>query len=193
MVFRNTLRDRTWKGGKVYALPNFRKRSEKRRKELETKLDTLPVETVRKKLIFTPKNRFIAFLSGLFGEETAKALVEKYRIGTTRDGFTVFYQYDIMGRCRTGKIIPYDPHTGHRIKDGSVRKACGCIAVLKQCISCPMAGRCPSACSASIYSPATLTFPSHWLKPKRLRSSALQSFPNSSGSPPADSPSSTTV
>ena len=28
---------------------------------------------------------------------------------------------------------------------------------------------------------ATLTFPSHWLKPKRLRSSALQSFPNSSG------------
>lgn len=49
--------------------------------------------------------------------------MEKYRIGTTRDGFTVFYQYDIMDRCRTGKIIPYDPHTGHRIKEGSAPEA----------------------------------------------------------------------
>lgn len=111
------------KGGKVYALPKFKKRPEKNRKEIETKLDTLPLEIVGKTLLFTPKNGFIAFLSGLFGEETAKALVEQYRIGTTRDGFTVFYQYDIMDRCRTGKIIPYDPHTGHRIKDGSVPAA----------------------------------------------------------------------
>lgn len=106
------------RGEMVYALPKFRKR-----KDLETKLDTLPLEIVGKTLLFSQKNGFIAFLSELFGEETAKALVEKYRIGTTRDGFTVFYQYDIMDRCRTGKIIPYDPHTGHRIKDGSVPEA----------------------------------------------------------------------
>lgn len=111
------------RGGMVYALPKFRKRPEKNRKEIETKLDTLPLEIVGKTLLFTPKNGFISFLSGQFGEETAKALVKKYRIGTTRDGFTVFYQYDIMDRCRTGKIIPYDPHTGHRIKDGSVPEA----------------------------------------------------------------------
>ena len=28
----------------------------------------------------------------MFGEETAKSLVEKYRIGTTKDGYAVFYQ-----------------------------------------------------------------------------------------------------
>lgn len=59
----------------------------------------------------------------MFGEETAKSLVEKYRIGTTKDGYTVFYQFDIRDRCRAGKIIPYNPRTGHRIKDGSVPAA----------------------------------------------------------------------
>ena len=83
----------------------------------------LPMEIVRKTLLFTPKNGFIAFLSDLFGEETAKSLVEKYRIGTTKDGYAVFYQFDIRDRCRAGKIIPYNPRTGHRIKDGSVPAA----------------------------------------------------------------------
>ena len=110
-------------GGMVSTLPKSGKRPVRRRKGPRQGLCLLPMDIVRKTLLFTPKNGFIAFLSGLFGEEIAKALVEKYRIGTTRDGFTVFYQYDIMDRCRTGKIIPYDPHTGHRIKDGSVPEA----------------------------------------------------------------------
>ena len=56
-------------------------------------------------------------------QETAKSLVEKYRIGTTKDGYAVFYQFDIRDRCRAGKIIPYNPRTGHRIKDGSIPAA----------------------------------------------------------------------
>lgn len=27
------------------------------------------------------------------------------------------FQFDIQGRCRGGKIIPYNPETGHRLKD----------------------------------------------------------------------------
>ena len=59
----------------------------------------------------------------MFGEETAKSLVEKYRIATTKEGYAVLYQFDIRDRCRAGKIIPYNPQTGHRIKDGSVPAA----------------------------------------------------------------------
>ena len=31
----------------------------------------------------------------------------------------VFFQIDTLGRCRTGKVMKYDPLTGHRIKDPS--------------------------------------------------------------------------
>ena len=41
----------------------------------------------------------------------------EYRIGTAKDGHTIFYQFDTQDRYRGGKIIPYNPETGHRIKD----------------------------------------------------------------------------
>lgn len=64
-----------------------------------------------------PYYGFVSFIVKLFDEHTAKALFEKYHIGTTKDGHTIFFQFDIQGRCRGGKIIPYNPETGHRIKD----------------------------------------------------------------------------
>jgi len=81
---------------------------------------TLPEDIVAKTVIFTRKNSLISFLLGIFPEDTVRHLIELYRMGTTRDGYTVFYQIDKDGRCRAGKIIPYNSETGHRIKDGSV-------------------------------------------------------------------------
>ena len=104
-------------GGNHFALPKFRKIPEKRCEEPKQDLCTLPMDIVRKTLVFTPKNAFATFRCKIFYEDTAKALSEKYHIGTTKDERTVFYQFDIQGRCRGGKIIPYDPETGHRIKD----------------------------------------------------------------------------
>lgn len=78
------------------------------------------MDTVQKTLLFTSRNAFIAFLFRLFGEETAKNLSELYLIGTTKDGYTIFYQFDILDRCRSGKIILYNSETGHRIKDDTV-------------------------------------------------------------------------
>ena len=118
-------------GGKVSALPKSGKRPVRRRKEPRQGLCLLPMEIVRKTLLFTPKNGLIAFLSDAFGEETTKSLVEKYRIGTTKDGYAVFYQFDFRDRCRAGKIIPYNPRTGHRIKDGSVPAAMWVHSILK--------------------------------------------------------------
>ena len=91
---------------------------------------------------------------------------------------------------RSSHTIP-GPATASRM--APFRRQCGCTADLKRSIKCQRIGRCPSACSDSTFSPSALTFPSPWLKPKRLRSSAPQSFRNSSGSPPADSASSTTA
>ena len=84
----------------------FRKIPEKRREEPKQDLCTLPIDIVRKTLVFTPKNAFATFLSKTFCEDTAKALFEKYHIGTTKDGHTIFYQFDTQGCCRGGKSSP---------------------------------------------------------------------------------------
>ena len=45
-----------------------------------------------------------------------RRVLDDYRIGATRDGSTIFWQIDINGRVRTGKIIQYKREDGHRIK-----------------------------------------------------------------------------
>lgn len=114
------LTNRIGRAENIPLCPNLGKRPVKRREEPKTELCTLPMDTVQKTLLFTSRNVFIAFLFRLFGEETAKNLSELYLIGTTKDGYTIFYQFDILDRCRSGKIIPYNPETGHRIKDDTV-------------------------------------------------------------------------
>jgi hypothetical protein len=63
-------------------------------------------------------NRFIAYLHTIFDESTVSGLIEKYKIGTSKHwpGSTVFWQQDIAGNIRTGKIMQYDSVTGKRIK-----------------------------------------------------------------------------
>lgn len=64
-------------------------------------------------------NYFVQFLIGLFGIEKTKHLLESYIIGTSKhwSGATVFWQIDIQGKIRTGKIMQYNPATGRRIKE----------------------------------------------------------------------------
>ena len=45
----------------------------------------------------------------------------EYRIGVTKAGDVIFFQIDVQGRCRTGKVMKYDRSTGHRIKDEATR------------------------------------------------------------------------
>lgn len=62
-------------------------------------------------------NDFIKYLVKQFGKERTDHLIDLYYIGTSKryDGATVFWQVDIDGRIRTGKIIKYDDK-GHRVK-----------------------------------------------------------------------------
>lgn len=87
------------------------------------KADVKPVSYIPKdELIKSFKdydtNKFIIFLKSKFNEDQVNDLIKKYLIGTSDiwHGSTVFWQIDIKGRIRTGKIMLYNEETGKRVK-----------------------------------------------------------------------------
>ncbi len=85
-------------------------------KKLETRFDSIPFDPFRNTLGNYRQNNFVQFLSDLFPDdlEAVQAVLQKYYIGTYKDGLTVFWQIDGRGRIRTGKIMRYDTQTGKR-------------------------------------------------------------------------------
>ena len=57
------------------------------------------------------------WLINTYGIVEAERVAKMYSIGSTGQGFTIFWQRDVEGRVRAGKIMVYDPITGHRIKE----------------------------------------------------------------------------
>jgi len=64
-------------------------------------------------------NNFVKFLNTLFDQQTVSALIAKYFISTSGHwpGATVFWQIDISGKIRTGKVMLYNSETGKRVKE----------------------------------------------------------------------------
>ncbi len=76
-------------------------------------------------------NKFVEYLIHYFGPEIASQLVSKYCIGSSKHRFkhkdypnyesqagaTIFWQKDINGKVRTGKIMLYNATTGKRVKE----------------------------------------------------------------------------
>jgi len=85
------------------------------------KVDTISDDIVARSIRPTLDSDFITFLRTLFDPITVSSLIQEYRIGGTREKAVIFYQIDIQGRCRTGKVMKYDPETGHRIKDENTK------------------------------------------------------------------------
>lgn len=84
-------------------------------------LCTIPFKYVRQSASYN--SAFVKFLCGLFDRNTLdsptiKRLGELYAIGATKDKDIIFWQIDINGKVRTGKIMKYG-EDGHRIKDGN--------------------------------------------------------------------------
>ena len=79
----------------------------------------IPVEIFKASLQSHEPNHFIKFLIDLFGVEVARDLISRYFIATSThwNGATVFWQIDITGKVRTGKIMLYSPTTGKRVKE----------------------------------------------------------------------------
>ena len=82
---------------------------------------TIPRDIVLKTVRTNPLSDFLRFLTTIFDNEIILHLVREYFIGVTKDGDVIFYQIDLKGRIRGGKIMKYDSVTGHRIKDPAAK------------------------------------------------------------------------
>lgn len=76
----------------------------------------IPKPLFKRSLSGYNENNFVTYLSSLFDQATVKELIQKYRLGTSRQlkGGCIFYQIDVQGNVRRGKIIVYNPTTGRR-------------------------------------------------------------------------------
>ena len=80
----------------------------------------LPKDIVRRTVTMTPKSNCVRYLETIFDPVIVEGLVYEYQLGVTKSLETIFYQIDGKGRYRGGKVIQYDPQTGHRIKDNQI-------------------------------------------------------------------------
>ncbi|MCP4438581.1 MAG: hypothetical protein GY810_06515 [Aureispira sp.] len=76
-------------------------------------------ELYKSTLQYYTQNNFVKFLKAELGEDVSQQLIERYAIGTSKywDGATIFWQKDIKGEIRTGKVMLYNPEDGHRVKE----------------------------------------------------------------------------
>ena len=88
----------------------------RKEKPLPTFIDSKLVEQTLHGYSVNPLYRYI---STVFGKEETERLFALYKVGTSKKwgGSTIFWQIDVNGNVRTGKIMKYDDKTGHRIKD----------------------------------------------------------------------------
>ena len=63
------------------------------------------------------KSDLVYYLCGLIPAETIKRVWTDYGVGATNAKDVIYWQIDAGGKVRTGKVMKYDPETGHRIKD----------------------------------------------------------------------------
>ena len=95
-----------------------------KKKEIQ-QICTIPFRYVKESA--STNSDFIYFLCGLFDKDTTESpiiekLIQQYAIGATKDGNIIFWQIDVCGKVRTGKIMRYNKETGHRIKEaGSIQ------------------------------------------------------------------------
>ena len=79
----------------------------------------IPLKIFKASLKSHDANHFVKFLINQFGFDVASELVSRYFIASSKhwSGATVFWQIDIKGNIRTGKIMLYSPTTGKRVKE----------------------------------------------------------------------------
>lgn len=89
-------------------------------KIVQTKpVDFIGQEIMHRSLSNYDRNPLFTFFSELFGKEETFRIFQMYSVGTSKKwgGSTVYWQIDKKGKVRTGKIMLYNPTTGHRIKE----------------------------------------------------------------------------
>jgi len=84
----------------------------------QKKISLIPFNIFDKTLKAYDNNNLVKFLIKRLGPDQAKETIQMYYLGTSKhwEGATIFWQIDIKGRVRTGKVMLYDPENGKRIK-----------------------------------------------------------------------------
>ena len=105
--------------GRSYFFPRIRPNENSRQKTFSIIKPDLAAST----MTAYDRNNLMLYIQSLWGPEAVSRIVSSYGIGTCNfwPGATVFWQQDIDGRFRTGKIMLYDRNTGHRVKQPTSR------------------------------------------------------------------------
>ena len=77
----------------------------------------IPIEYVNRSI--GKESDFVQFLENMFNNIPIDEVCNNYKLGATRNRNVIFWQIDIHGNVRTGKIMRYDPATGKRVHDES--------------------------------------------------------------------------
>ena len=86
--------------------------------QLQTQsIGTIPFSYVERSASY--QSNFVRFLCEFLTTEQISSIGDKYAIGATKNKEIFFWQIDINGKVRTGKIMQYNPETGKRIKHES--------------------------------------------------------------------------
>lgn len=80
-------------------------------------LCVIPPDIVARSVSHRTKSYLVEFMDSILDPIVVEGLIDEYRLGVTHSRAAIFFQIDAEGRCRTGKMMMYDPETGHRIKD----------------------------------------------------------------------------
>ena len=76
----------------------------------------IDTEILKRSLSGYEQNQFAQWLAGIVGDEQASKAIGRYFVGTSKNGGACFWQVDLYGKVRAGKIIVYGKD-GHRRKD----------------------------------------------------------------------------
>ncbi|HWT02597.1 MAG TPA: DUF6371 domain-containing protein [Pyrinomonadaceae bacterium] len=96
-----------------------RQRVAKPPERVPKQISTIPFELFRESLRKHAENNFVRYLHILFGAGITSELIKRFYIGASDywNGSTIFWQIDVRGRIRSGKIMLYDSATGKRAKE----------------------------------------------------------------------------
>lgn len=87
----------------------------------------IPRELYKRSLTNYRNNYFVRYLHTIMDRESVSRLIKRYHLGTSTKlkGGCIFYQLDLQGNIRRGKIIVYNAKTGRRGRIHSVHSMLG--------------------------------------------------------------------
>ena len=102
-----------------FVIPSERSESRNLHHDRHPRPDRVSPGVIPQNLIPPPSatNHLITYLKTMIPSSAIDRIIADYRLASTPDQAIIFLQIDQDNQCRTGKIMQYNPATGHRIKD----------------------------------------------------------------------------